>query len=400
MPKLRVVQRVGRGTFYVRGTVRGQSVYESTGTDRRADAEAYAARREQELWTQAVFGARAVVTFATAVASYLTAERRAPGQAVLVGKLLDLFGPLRLSAIDQVQLDRAYGILLRPDPSPATKLRNVLTPLRAILEHAARRGWCDRPAFEVPRQPKPRVAILLPGQATALVRAAAPHLRPLIVFIIGTLARMSEALELHWGDVDLDGARVVFRRTKGGVERHVDLVPTVLASLAALRAELPEPPAAGDRVFRPRYARRKLKGEAGQQWQIGTAYRDTRRQSGGQIKTAWAAACRRAALPGAWIEREGKGGRIIRRYRPALRPHDLRHVGATWHYAVHRDLLALQMAGGWESLSQVQIYTHLLPAAHAAEVAEWLGLATAPGTRQKFPGATSVPPARRRAATS
>ena len=321
MPKLKVVTRRGRNTLYIRGTVRGQGIYESTGTDRRPDAEAYAAKLEQELWTRSVYGARAVVTFATAVESYLKAEPRRASHAKTVDKLLTLFGPMRLGDVTQIQLDRAYGALLRPGASPATRLRNVLTPLRAILEHAARRGWCDRPAFEVPRQPKPRVAFLLPGQATALVQAAAPHLRPLIVFLIGTAARMSEALELDWRDVDLDGGRITFRRTKAGTERHVDLAPAVRAALAAL-------PDRDGRVFRPAYPARRRPGQKAPQWRQGVAWRDSDRNGGGQIKTGWAAACRRAGLPGEW-RGEGTGGETVRAGVPAARP------------AAHRGDLAL-----------------------------------------------------------
>lgn len=344
---LRIVSRPGRDAFYIRGTVRGKSVFESAGTDRRDLAEAYRAKREQELHEEAVYGARAVVTFATAVASYLTAAPRKRGQVKLVDKLLQHFGRRRLSEIGQADLDRAYAVLLQPGASPATKLRNVLTPLRAILEHAARRQWCDRPAFEVPRQPRPRVAFLLPAQATALTDAAAPHLRPLIVFLIGTAARMSEALELDWQDVDLAAGRVTFRRTKTGQARWVDLAPTVRAALAAL-------PQRDGRVFRPAKPRRRRRDEVGQQWVTTEAYRDSDRTHGGQIKTAWAGACRRAKIAG-------------------IRPHDLRHTAATWHYGLHRDLLALQQFGGWSGLNQVQVYAHLLPAAHVAAARTWLG---------------------------
>lgn len=363
---LKVVSRPGRGMLYIRGTVRGQSVFESTETDRRDLAEAYRAKREAELWNAAVYGQRAVVTFAAAVESYLRAERRARGQVALVQKLLRLFGGRRVSDIGQADLDRAYSVLLRPGASPATKLRNVLTPLRAILEHAARRGWRDRPAFEVPKQPRPRVAFLLPAQATALVEAAAPHLRPLLVFLIGTGARMSEALELDWSDVDLAAASVRFLRTKTDAPRVVDLPPAVRAALAAL-------PHRDGRVFRPVYARRRLRGEAGPQWTVGNAYRDAGRTGGGQIKRAWASACRRAGLPGEW---RGDG----RRWVPALHPHDLRHTAATWRYAIAPDLIRLREFGGWARTDQLEIYTHLLPPHYAAEVRAWLGL-----------GAESVP---------
>jgi hypothetical protein len=85
---LRVVRRRGRALLYVRGTVRGQSVYECAGTSDAALAEAYRAHREAELWERSVYGARAVVTFATAVESYLRSEPRKRGTVAVTLKLL------------------------------------------------------------------------------------------------------------------------------------------------------------------------------------------------------------------------------------------------------------------------------------------------------------------------
>lgn len=370
---LRVVCRPGRPALYIRGTVRGQSVFESTGTADRRAAETYRVKRESELLDRSVFGARAVVTFAEAVASYLEAEPRSPGQAALVAHLLEHFAGRKLTGIGQEDLDRAYRVLLRPGASPATRLRNVLTPLRAILEHAARRGWCDRPAFEVPKQPKPRVSYLTPPQADALVQAAAAHLRPLIVFLIGTGARMSEALELDWMHVDLTAAVARLVKTKTGIERYVPLPPAVVAALSSL-------PHRSGRVFRPVHSVRR----DGSRARIGAAYRDTGRSGGGQIKSAWAGACRRAGLPGVWKEWTGRNGAERRIWVPELHPHDLRHTAATWHYAIHHDLLRLQQWGGWASVSQVQIYAHVMAEGYATACAAWLG-------HQLTIGAKSVP---------
>jgi integrase len=74
-----------------------------------------------------------------------------------------------------------------------------------------------------------------------------------------------------------------------------------------------------------------------------SVYVDRGRSEGGQIKTAWHGALRRAGLD------------------PDLTPHDLRHTWATWHYAVHRDLLLLKVEGGWSSVTLVERYAHLMP---------------------------------------
>ena len=53
---------------------------------------------------------------------------------------------------------------------------------------------------------------------------------------------------------------------------------------------------------------------------------------------------------------------------PQLTPHDLRHTWASWHYAVYRDLLKLNVDGGWSSVLLVERYAHLLPAGQEAAI--------------------------------
>src|SRR3546814_9827352 len=50
-------------TYWVRGTVRGISCYETTGTTEKALAEEYRAQREAELYRQAIHGQKATVSF-------------------------------------------------------------------------------------------------------------------------------------------------------------------------------------------------------------------------------------------------------------------------------------------------------------------------------------------------
>lgn len=337
---LRIVSIPGRPVLYLRGTVRGQSVYESTGTSNRGIAEEIRAKREREMFERAIYGAKAVVTFSEAAQSYLDAEDRSPATDRAVARIIAYLGKAKLANIDQTAVDRAYRAMLAPSAANATKLRMVLTPIRAILEHAARRGWCARPAFETPEQSKPATHFLRPADATALVQAAAPHLRPLLVFLIGTGCRMSEALDLDWSTVDLHGARVVVWQ-KQGTHRQVDLPPVVLAALSALpdragRVFLPPPFKKGDQVFQRAH------------------YHDTQRQGGGQIKTGFASAIRRSGLD------------------PAITPHDLRHTWASWHYAIHRDPLRLKHDGGWASVAMVERYAHLMPGTYAAKAKAWL----------------------------
>lgn len=362
---LKVVSRKGGAALYIRGTVRGQSVYESTGTTDPQQAEAYRAKREADLWAESVYGKRAVVTFAHAVTAYLEAERRTPTTLRHLRNLLEHFGTAKLDHIGQQELDEAYKAILTNGAmaSGATKIRAVLTPLRSVLEFAAIRGWCSKPAFARPKVQQVRMHFLRPAEATALVQAAAPHVQPLLIFLIGTGARMSEALELEWKDVDLTGQRAVVWQ-KQGDERHIDLPPVVVEALASIEPQT-------GRVFRPVRSRKPpgaLRGKV-----IGDAYYNTGRTGGGQIKTAWAIACRKAGLPGherVWVPKGSKKQKI--QFVPDITPHCLRHTFATWHYCLHKDLLKLKEDGGWRTITMVTRYAKKMPDSYGVEIHNWL----------------------------
>lgn len=354
---LKITARKGYQSLYVRGTVCGKSIFESTGTADPKQAEAYKAKRENELWTASVFGSRAVVTFSSAVEAYVQAEERSEATKAYLVRLLPYFGKMRLASITQEVVDRSYQYVLTKgaSASPATKVRGVLTPLRAVLEFAAIRQWCDRPAFKGPSIPKTRSTFLRPDEATRLIESASKHIRPLLIFLLGTGCRMSEAIDLDWRDVDLRGARVVVWQKQGN-ERHVDLPPRVVNILQAL-------PDRDGPVFRPRYRRG-----------IGRGYADKARMSGGQIKSAWSVACRKAGLPGrqrVWIPKGQDKEKVA--FVPDVTPHDLRHTWASWHYCLHRDIIALKYDGGWSTMSIVARYAKKMPDSYRDEIRVWLG---------------------------
>jgi integrase len=205
-------------------------------------------------------------------------------------------------------------------------------PMRAVLRYAHQLGWCDAPHITAPRDRPGRTLFLLPDQAERLIAAAAIHLRPMETFLLGIGARMSEAIELEWRDVDLVGARAIFWRTKGGKRRNAQLPPRVVAALANL------PHREGPVFLGPR----------------GRPYADRERRYGGHIKTGFANALRRAGLD------------------PEFTPYDLRHTWASWHYALHKDLLRLKAEGGWSSVALVERYAHLMPAGQEEAIRRFL----------------------------
>ena len=325
---LKLKRRPGRPHWYMHGTVRGVSIRESTGVTGAKAAEAIRARREWEIIQRSVFGPEATATFVGAAVSYLEAG----GERTYLKPIIARIGSMPLAKIDQALIERTAQALY-PDGSPATLNRQAFTPIAAVLNHAAKRGLCARRIVERPPQPKGRVRWITFEEAERLLGACSAHLRPLVMFLLGTGARVSEALYLDWRELDLVGAHVTLLDTKNGEDRGVPLHPRLVEALRELRHRR-------ERVFRTN---------------AGLAYAE-KETGGGQIKTAFRGACRRAGIAD-------------------FTPHDCRHTWATWHYAANRDLVALMNLGGWKSERMVLRYAHvnvsqLAPSIHAG-LAAW-----------------------------
>lgn len=337
---LRVEIRPDTGALTIVGTVGGERIRKRAQSDSFRDAQEEAAALTTELLRTQWHGPRrGTRPFAAAVTSYVETDQRSQNTLGRLRRLVEHAGEIKLKDIDQQTVNWLAKKLLAPEASPATRERSIIVPLRAVMRHAADLGWCDVPRFKTPKRVEGRTLFLLPDQASALCAAANPALRVLIESIIGFGPRMSEILELEWSDVDLRGGRAILWKTKTGKRRNADLPPGIVAMLANL------PHRNGKVIRRP----------------DGQPYADKGREEGGQCKTAWRTAKRRAGID------------------PALTLHDLRHTWASWHYAVHRDPVKLKLEGGWSSLDQVERYVHLMPAGHEAAIRQfWHGIDTAP----------------------
>lgn len=146
---LKLVKRPKSPNWIMRGTVRGQTIEETTGTSNKEAAEAIRIKRENELLTESVYGKELTITFAHAVLDYLehgNADKR------FLSAIVDHFGKTLLREIDQHAIDLAAKKLY-PKASNSTRNRQVYTPISAILHHAARKKWCPVPLIERPKQP-------------------------------------------------------------------------------------------------------------------------------------------------------------------------------------------------------------------------------------------------------
>lgn len=352
--------------YYIRGTVAGAHVYETTGTSDRKAAEGYRQKRESDLYERRIHGERSVVGFEEATLSYMENQMPGGNDRKYIARLVNALRGKRLIDMNQATVDGLFASVLSANARPATRIRSVLTPLNAILNHASRRGWCDRPNFERPSMPKGKTRWLTPAEALGLIDSAAPHLKPLLIFLFCTGARLSEALELDWRDVDLSARRVTFWNTKAGNAtdedrpRHATLPSASIDALTALSHR------EGTVFLRPIPLPTLEKGNP--RFAM-FPYTDREREQGGQIKTAFKGACRRAGL-GQMVLPQKKGKS---KFVTDVTPHVLRHTWATYFYALTKDLLLLRNEGGWSKVSMVERYAHLMKSDLVPEIASVWG---------------------------
>lgn len=296
------------GVYHIRGTVQGERYDFSARTRDRAEAEAIRANKEAEAFRRAVYGARAVATFSEAAIGYM----KAGGDPEHLPPILAKIGAMRLADVNQMTVDElAAGRAVKA----STLVRQVYTPVLAVLNFGAEQGLCARPAIRKPKVKSGRTDYLTPAEAEAWIGALPDYLRRLVIFYLATGCRATEALDLDWGDVSPEKERVVLWRTKKDYPRGVDLGKRARDAL-------------GDRGEGAVFLNSR-----GEPWHgydaINLMLKRIRAQR----------AKKKLALR-------------------AIHCHLLRHTWATWAYACTRDLTFVMQQGGWRSLSILGRYTH------------------------------------------
>lgn len=301
---LRVVKKRRKGWeshhWYLRGSVRGVRVDESTGTGDRAAAEAIRIKREAEVLNRSVFGHRETLTFAEAATLYMKAN----GERRFLTPIIRHFKVEKVDTIDQRSLDEAARKIL-PKGAAATRNRQVYTPTIAVLRYAGVTTPFKRPKVE-----RSAASFVERDYLAALLPHCSEKLAALLTFMFFTGRRIGDAVKLEWSDVKLQQRTALIREPKNGKPMSVYLTGPVFEALANMENKT-------GKVFG--YAFR---------WSV---YKPLR------------AACAAAGVP----------------YVP---PHQLgRHSFATHALRAGAGIHEVMRAGGWDSIQSMMIYAHVVP---------------------------------------
>lgn len=325
--------RKGYTPFWrVRGTYLGVRVNRSTKTGDRA-----LAKKALDKWKREIecgeFAGPGDPTFAGAAAAYM----KAGGDARPMEPLLRHFMERPLRRIDQAAIDAA-AIALFPGACPATRNREVYTPVSAVLKHANVDFKIKRP-----KGSRGRVVTrwLWPEDAFRLFAAAATvdaEFAILLRFLCYTGCRISEALTMACDDVRLEEAFAYVRTSKNGDPRPVFL-PVELVT--AMESHPRGPKRGSERVFRF--------------------------HQGGALRYLLSAA--KLIACGKPKPKRLKHGKTV-----PFEPHELEwvnfhsfcHTYATWmrRYA-GRDTKGLVGTGRWRSEQSASRYAHVVPSEDA-----------------------------------
>jgi integrase/recombinase XerD len=252
------------GVYYIRGTVRRISVYESTRTRDPEIAEAVRAAREAEVSQESVFGKKSTATFEQAAWAYI--QRGGSNKYLMEeGKtskkltgLVPHFKGRKLHTIKQADLDDAARKLF-PNAGPATRNRQCYTPFIAVWNSAVRDELAEPRKWERPKvakgtamRPKSDRAGQRPvsyDHAWKFVSAMSPAAAMVMTTLFYTGMRPIELFALEASDVNVDGRWIAIQASKTGpgrgVPMHEMLVPlfTAIAKRggAAFRTHRNEP---------------------------------------------------------------------------------------------------------------------------------------------------------------
>lgn len=227
---LKIYRRPGSLVWQYRGTLAGRRQRGSTGTTDKETAQRIASEIENKFWKRGLDGKEKGLTWPKAAALYIGAGK----SSRFLSLLTKYWGDARIADINAGSI-RQSAVDLYPDAKNSTRNRQVIVPTLAVINHCAELQLC--PPLRMKRfkvETKIKKPVTLEWINAFRRHADRRDIDVLALFLFATGARISEALDVRWGDIDLRGRKVLIRQSKLGSERWAHLPADLFIALANL----------------------------------------------------------------------------------------------------------------------------------------------------------------------
>jgi len=227
---IKIYRRSGSLVWHYRGTLAGCRLRGSTGTSDKEAAARLASQVENEFYKRRLDGPSEVLTFPKAAALYLAAGK----SERFIAKLVKYWGDAKVKDINAGSIRQA-AIEIYPNCTGASRNRQVIVPMQAIINHCAEMALC--PHLKMKRfkvESKIKKPVTLEWIEAFRTHATRPDIAALAVFMFATGARISEALALQWDDLNFKDKTALIKQTKIGNERKAHLPMDLMVMLANL----------------------------------------------------------------------------------------------------------------------------------------------------------------------
>ncbi|QFQ87344.1 tyrosine-type recombinase/integrase [Paracoccus kondratievae] len=220
----------------------------STGASSEAGAWQWCREEEERQVRRHLLGEDSPITFAEAVLLYPAK----PKEAGYLLKIVPEIGETPCAQITPRQV-RALAQKLYPAASTDTWVRQVITPIKAVINNAHDEGKCPPirikgfSTAERVAQDKARNKLSRPERRPGswewidqFSAHASPYLAALAEFMFETGARIGQAVALRPHDIDLKQLRVMLPASKGHPAQWVSISPEMAIKLANLPPKRPK----------------------------------------------------------------------------------------------------------------------------------------------------------------
>lgn len=330
-------KRPKSNNWYYKFTVKGKTIYRSTGTSDKGKAQEIADKVKAQAHDIIKLGIRPRYLWQDAVIRWLSeSEKKSIDTDKYHLKWLRTYlDDVYLHDIDEEIIEKIIAAKLKV--AGKTRVNRTTELVRAILNKALKEWkWIDSvPHIRRFKEVNHRLRWLTPDEAARLMDELPEHTKAMAQFTLATGLRESNVTRLEWSQIDMQRriAWIHADQAKGG---RTIRVPLNEDAIAVLRQQIGKHP---HRVF-------TYKGNPVSK--VGTKF--------------WRDALKRAGIENfTW--------------------HGLRHTWASWHVQAGTPLNVLQELGGWASYDMVLRYAHLAPdhiAEYASNVASIVAKSVAP----------------------